>query len=64
MNTTNTIFLQQELDETNRLLTYCKTAMRNAITEMQEGDIDGAIESLQQIVGVPETAAIAKAEGK
>ena len=45
------IFKQQELDEANRLLNYMRTAMRNAISEIKDGDEEAAIETLEQIVG-------------
>lgn len=47
-------FLKMELSEAQRELTYCKTAMRNAITDLEEGDTQAAIETLQQIVGSKE----------
>ena len=47
-------FLKMELSEAQRELTYCKTVMRNAITELEDGDTQAAIETLQQIVGSKE----------
>jgi hypothetical protein len=44
-------FLEQERDEARRSLSFAKTAIRNALTELEDGDEAGAIETLQQIVG-------------
>ena len=50
-------FLKMELTEAQREITYCKTAMRNALVDLEDGDVQRAIETLQQIVGSnePET---------
>lgn len=45
------VMLEQERDEALRHLTYATTAIRNALEELAEGDVDGAIETLRQIVG-------------
>jgi hypothetical protein len=50
-------FLEQERDEARREVVYAKTAMRNAIADLEDGDIDGAIETMRQIVGDTHEAA-------
>lgn len=50
-NTIAESFLEQERDEARRELNYAKTAIRNALQEISEGEIEGAISTLQQIVG-------------
>lgn len=43
--------LKIELDETRRHVVFARTAIRNAIDELENGNTDGAIETLRQIVG-------------
>lgn len=43
--------ITQERDDVVRELNYARTAIRNALTELEDGDVDGAIETLRQIVG-------------
>ena len=43
--------LEQERDEARRSLTFATTAIRNALQELHDDDIEGAIETLEQIVG-------------
>lgn len=45
--------LQIQRDEARRDLTFAHTAMRNALAELADGDTDGAMETLRQIVGDP-----------
>ncbi len=45
------VMLELERDEALRALVYAKTAIRNAIAEIEEGDADSAIETLRQVVG-------------
>jgi len=43
--------MQQDLDQARRQITYLCTGMRNALIDLQDGDMQGAIETLQQFVG-------------
>ena len=47
-------FLKIELTDAQREITYCKTVMRNALVDLEDGDVQSAIETLQQIVGSDE----------
>lgn len=44
-------FLERERDEARRALSFAHTAMRNALTELEEGDTEAAMETLRQLVG-------------
>lgn len=43
--------LEQQRDEARRDVTYARAAIRNALAELEEGEFEAAIETLQQIVG-------------
>jgi hypothetical protein len=48
------VFLQQELDQTRNALAMVKTQVRNAITDLEDGEHDEAIETLRGLAGDPE----------
>ena len=45
-------FLQQKVDELERELCYLRTAIRNAVAELEEDNIDGARETLLGLLGI------------
>lgn len=51
MSSIRETFLERERDDARRALTYAHTAIRNALTELADGDEEAAIETLRQIVG-------------
>ena len=44
-------FAKQKIDELNRTISYMATSMRNAITHLENDDIDECIETLKQWTG-------------
>lgn len=53
-NTLREAMLEQELAEARQMLSYANTAIRNALTDIRDGDVDSAVETLEQIVGSPD----------
>lgn len=45
------IELEQQINGLRMQLTFCHTAMRNAIIEIEEGETDEAIATLRGIIG-------------
>lgn len=43
--------LELERDAARREVTYARTAIRNALAELEEGEIEDAMQTLWQIVG-------------
>jgi hypothetical protein len=45
------VFLQQEIDSLRLALSMVKTQIRNAITDLQDGEDEDALDTLMSIVG-------------
>jgi hypothetical protein len=48
-------FLELRITELERNLSAAVNGMRNALIELQDGDVDAAIETLQQFVTLPDS---------
>lgn len=54
METMKEVFLQRRIDELDRAFSMMKAQIRNAISDIEEGDTDEAVETLKQIIGESE----------
>lgn len=43
-------FAKQKVDDLNRTINYLTTGIRNALTDLEDDDIVGAIETLKQFM--------------
>lgn len=51
MDALKAVMLQQEVSSLNRARTYVNTAIRNAITSLEDGDFEQAVDILKSIIG-------------